>query len=282
MTEPAEPLMKTASMNAEFYSRVSGAEELEDVAPHLRHSELKQSLFEMARRVFEQVSQTSDRPEVLDMGAGTGVLSLPLLEMGALVTAVDAAQPLLDVLVRRAAVFGTSLRPVAGDIFETAELCLETGKKFDLICACSFLHHIPDYLKLCRMVARLIKPNGAFFSFADPLRYDTLPPMTYLLDRSFYFAWRLFQGNYVHGFKTFVRRLRRIYREDEPADMIEYHVVRNGVDQEAIRLLFETEGFTCDIQKYWSTPSALPEYFGIKLGLTNSFAVVATKQDLRT
>jgi hypothetical protein len=43
--------------------------------------------------------------------------------------------------------------------------------------------------------------------------------------------------------------------------------------------MFETEGFTCEIHKYWSTQSTFFQNLGVKFGLTNTFVLVAVKRD---
>ena len=277
MTEDIDNSAKTASVNSEHFSRMSEKGFVKG-SPHLRHRELTAAMLSKTLQVFEQVRQRCEHPEVLDMGAGTGMLTLPLLEMGASVTAVDVTRALLDVLAARAAGFEPRLKIIEGDVFETLEQCKIAGRQFDFICASSFLHHIPDYLKLCRMSAGLIRPGGVFFTFQDPLRYDTLSQGTYWFDRSSYFAWRLFQGNYIRGLKTRLRRLTGTYSPDLSEDTTEYHVVRNGVDQVSIQQLFEAEGFTCEIQRYWSTQSTLFQHLGTRLGLLNTFLVIASRR----
>lgn len=265
----------TARLNEQYFSRVSEKEFVEG-SPHLKHRELHARALNQARVLFDRVRQEIACPAVLDMGAGEGMLTLPFLEMGAAVTAADATPAMLDTLALRAAGSKSRLSLAAGDIFETLEQCGRRGQRFDIICASSFLHHIPDYLKLCRLSAGLIRPGGAFFTFQDPLRYDTLDRRTYWFDRLSYFIWRLSQGNYLRGIKTRLRRLSGTYRQDLAEDMAEYHVVRSGVDQEAIQKLFEANGFACEIQKYWSTQSTPFQRVGTRLGLLNTFAVIAT------
>jgi SAM-dependent methyltransferase len=276
MTRSIDNSKKTVLLNEKYFSGIS-EEKFVEGSPHLKHRELAARAFSEAHHLFERVRQRSDCPAVLDMGAGEGMLTLPFLKMGATVTAADATGALLDVLAVRAAEFKSRLTLARGDIFETLEQFHKTGRRFDIICASSFVHHVPDYLKLCGMAAHLIRPGGVFFTFQDPLRYDTLGKGTYWFDRASYFCWRLFQGNYIRGIKTRLRRLRGDYRSDLTEDMTEYHVVRNGVDQESIRHLFETMGFACEIQKYWSTQSTIFQRAGAKLGLLNTFAVIATK-----
>jgi SAM-dependent methyltransferase len=277
MSASTDKPVKTTALNEQYFSNISEGEFVES-SPHLKHGELSHLALNEARRIFEQLRRSNDCPTILDMGAGEGMLALPFLEMGAAVTAADATNALLDVLAARAAQFKSRLTLAPGDIFETLAQCEKTGRRFDIVCASSFLHHIPDYLKLCRVSAGLIRPGGVLFTFQDPLRYDTLGRGTYGFDRLSYFAWRVFQGNYVRGIKTRLRRLSGVYRDDLAADTAEYHVVRDGVDQESIRRLLEAEGFTCEIKKYWSTQSAIFQRLGSKLGLLNTFAIIATKR----
>ena len=60
-----------------------------------------------------------------------------------------------------------------------------------------------------------------------------------------------------------------------PEDMVEFHVVRNGVDQEAIKRLFEEVGFNCEITRYFTTTNLLTKHLGRKLDVKNSFSVLA-------
>jgi len=265
-----------AALNEKYFSNCS-EKEFVSGSPHLKHRDLSFYALRLARSLFDRIRMDTAVPAVLDMGAGEGMLALPFLEMGAAVTAADATPALLEVLAQRAVSFGPRLNLAAGDIFETLERYERDGKRFDIICASAFLHHIPDYLKLCRLSIPLIRPGGAFFIFQDPLRYDTLGRGTYRFERLSYFGWRLFQGNYLRGIKTRLRRLRGTLREDLAEDMAEYHVVRNGVDHEAIQKLFEAEGFTCELQKYWSTQSAVFQRLGTKLGLANTFSFIAVR-----
>jgi SAM-dependent methyltransferase len=212
------------------------------------------------------------------MGAGEGMLTLPYLDLGAQVVAADASEELLQGLRDKAGARAGALTIMSGDIFVALATLQKEGRKFDVVCASSFLHHIPDCAALCQSAAALLRPGGVLFTFQDPLRYDTLSGLTYFMDRASYFWWRLFQGNYLRGLKTRLRRLTGSYRDDLAEDTAEYHVVRNGVDQVALKQLLETAGFACSIRPYWSTQSALFQRLGERLGLANTFAIVAQKR----
>jgi hypothetical protein len=57
--------------------------------------------------------------------------------------------------------------------------------------------------------------------------------------------------------------------------MVEYHVVRNGVDERALRDLLEGSFRELRLVEYWSNQSRLAFRLGRRLGLANQFALVA-------
>jgi ubiquinone/menaquinone biosynthesis C-methylase UbiE len=92
----------------------------------------------------------------LDVGCGTGNLASHLIRAGARVTAADLSVKFLRIveqrfsapgLERTALLNGTDLEPF-GD------------NQYDLTCAYSVLHHVPDYLRLVREMARVTRPGG--------------------------------------------------------------------------------------------------------------------------
>lgn len=92
-----------------------------------------------------------------------------------------------------------------------------------------------------------------------------------------YFSWRIFKGNLVRGLKTRIRRIRKIYLDNCDEDNAEYHVTRNGVDQDAIKELFTSSGFSCNIIKYFSTQSDIFQTLGELFGMKNTFAIIAQR-----
>jgi SAM-dependent methyltransferase len=209
----------------------------------------------------------------LDLGAGEGSATQLFLEAGAKVTAVDISQGQLEILRQTCARFGDKLSVRCEDINDT--LRTET-KKYDIVVAISFLHHVPDVIDLTRKALTLLKPNGQFFAFQDPLRYDSLALTTRAFSFCAFYFWRIFKGDLVAGTKRFIRRRRGIY-DDSVQDNAEYHVVRNGVDQDAIAQFVEGEGWHCEIVRYFTTQNAFFQALGAGLGMKNTFAVIVRK-----
>ena len=157
----------------------------------------------------------------------------------------------------------------------------DKSEKYDIIVVNSFLHHVPDYIGMISETTTILNPYGQFFSFQDPMRYDTVGTGTTILSKLAYFSWRIFKGDVIGGIKRRIRRSHGIYLEDSIHDNTEYHVTRNGVDQDAIRKLFNEQGFNCNIVPYFSTQSHFFQLAGSLFAMKNTFAVLAQREQLR-
>ncbi len=246
-----------------------------DGAPHVKHASLRTLYGRLVVQVYDYAKKHAVTPKVLDLGAGEGSVTLPFLELGANVTAVDISSNQLDVLRSRCARFADRLEARCEDINETFR---NKSKEYDIIVANSFLHHIPDYIAMMSDAIIRLTPYGQFFSFQDPLRYDSVGRFTRMFSALGYFQWRIFKGDVIGGLGRRLRRSCGVYLENSVYDNAEYHVTRNGVDQGAIYKLFkEQKGCDCDIVRYFSTQSRIFQSIGTALGLENTFAVIARR-----
>jgi SAM-dependent methyltransferase len=246
-----------------------------DGAPHVKHPSLRTLYGELVVRVFDRARETSPEPRVLDLGAGEGSVTLPFLELGGRVTAVDISPSQLEALKRRCARFGARLETRCLDIHDALS---SPDGAYDVVVVNSFLHHVPDYLSMIGRAAALLAPRGQFFSFQDPMRYDGLGSFTRSFGRLAYLSWRVRRGDVWGGLLRRLRRARGVYRPDSVHDNAEYHVTRNGVDQDAVRDFLSARGFECEVVRYFSTQSRLFQPLGELLGLKDTFSVLARKK----
>lgn len=104
---------------------------------------------------------------VLDMGCGSGAFTAKL------VTALPKSKIIgIDIspgCIRRAQKDYPSLSFEVGNIEKTKY----KNSSVDLICYSGILHHFPDFSKVAKEAARILKPGGHFFSY-DPNKYN--PP----------------------------------------------------------------------------------------------------------
>lgn len=118
--------------------------------------------FEQEARRMGEALGLSGESLVLDMGCGTGGLSLHLAGMCKHVYAVDASAAMLDRLKRKIAKSGArNITPVNAG-FLTYE---HDGPDLDAVISTVALHHLPDFWKqiaLCR-INGMLKPGGKLF-----------------------------------------------------------------------------------------------------------------------
>lgn len=96
----------------------------------------------------------------LEIGAGTGQATLPILTAGCVVTAVEPGAKLAALLARR---FAAQPLTVVNSAFEAWECPAET---FDLAYSASAFHWVPEEIGY-RKVYRCLKPGGIFARFAS-------------------------------------------------------------------------------------------------------------------
>lgn len=259
----------------ELQETVYGAEvDYRAGSPHLAHRHLYDRLVEVLR---DHVGGLVDRGlalDVLEVGAGHGGYTEPALAAGCAVTAVEMSRPSLAELTRR---FGTN--PRFTPVFDPDGSLGGTADRYSLILCVSVLHHIPDYLGFLDRALDKLAPGGSLLTLQDPIWFARAGSRSRLLDRAGFYSWRVAQGDLARGLATTGRRLRGTYDETNPSDMVEYHAVRDGVDEQAIVDLLTPRFAAVTLLPYWSNQSAAMQKIGGRLGMRNTFGVSAI--DLR-
>jgi SAM-dependent methyltransferase len=243
-----------------------------DGAPHIKHASLRMLYGNLVVQAFDFARQNTEIPKIMDLGAGEGSVTLPFLELGAKVVAIDSSASQLDVLQDKCKPYAKMLEVRCEDINNTLR---EKREKYDIIVVNSFLHHLVDYIGVIKEAITILSPYGQFFSFQDPLRYDSIGKPALLFSNLAYFSWRVFRGDVIGGVKRRLRRSRGIYLEDSVYDNTDYHVARNGLDQDAIYRLFLEHDFDCRVISYFSTQSRFFQPLGTILGVKNTFGILA-------
>ena len=242
-------------------------------APHLKHASLRALWTRQLSLALERAAEHAATPRVLDLGAGEGSVTQEILQQGASVTAVDVSESQLAELCRKCRPFADRLQTHRGEL---SDALTQLEGPYDLVVASACLHHLPDYLGVIRQAMERLTPNGQFLSFHDPLRYDRLGWFTRGFSELSYLSWRVLQGDLWGGLQ---RRHRRHcgLNDNAPLDQAEYHVVRGGVDADAIVALLASAGFECQIIRYFSSQSRLFQPVGQALGVKNTFGIVARR-----
>ncbi|MGI8677605.1 MAG: class I SAM-dependent methyltransferase [Jatrophihabitans sp.] len=240
-------------------------------SPHLTHPQLRNRIVGTIRAVLGGRLAATGQARVLEIGAGHGAFTDHVLATGASVTVTEMSRASADVLRQRYA-----HNPAARVVFdETGEALDARNDEYDVVLCMSVLHHIPDYLAAIASWLPLLAAGGAFLSFQDPLYYPRRSRANLAADRGAYYAWRVGHGDLVEGVKSFARRRRGAYDEANVRDMVEYHVLRDGVDEQAILDLLRPRFAEAELITYWSTQSRALQVVGQRLAAPTTFGVRA-------
>lgn len=239
-------------------------------SPHLAQWALQSRLVTLLEESVRLLPESSRPASVLEVGAGHGGYTGPLLAAGCKVTAVEMSRPSWQKLQDR---YGANER-LSAQLDRDASLSDLPGGHALALCI-SVLHHIPDYLGFLRRVTDHLAPGGTVLTVQDPLWYPRVGRLTQRVDRTAYVVWRIGQGNVRAGFAAMVRRMRGAFPEQVADEVGYYHVVRQGVDEEAVVRLLADRFTDLELFTYWSHHVGATRRPAERAGLTNTFAVRA-------
>jgi len=124
---------------------------------------------DLARRIFETLERNvplSDDWRVLEIGCGTGLISLPLAAKSASLTAVDTSRQMQRVLEEKISAIGPgNIETVTGDISAVGR-GREPEAAFNLVFSAMTFHHIVDP-RLAVRQARPLLVDGGWLAIAD-------------------------------------------------------------------------------------------------------------------
>ena len=226
-------------------------------SPHLTHRELCGRISSSLRTAVQRSLAVTGECRVLELGAGHGTFTDVLRDAGASVVVTEMS-PASAGSPARAKFPGRRPRRRRGRSRR------RLGVSYDVELRPLGLHlRAPPHSRRTATDA----PSGAwwtschrpgsFVCWEDPTWYPGMRWSVRALQHRFVLRLaRSGRGDLARGLGTRLRRLRRRYDETDPADMAEYHVVRNGVDQEALARLLRLRFTTVTTVTYGSTQAA--------------------------
>ncbi len=243
-------------------------------SPHLRHPTLWKRIERRIANAVAEILREQDKCAVLEIGAGHGSFTDTVLSAGGTVTVTEMSRASYDYLIER---FRDT--PQVRVLYDRdGDAPFNEKARYDVILLISVIHHIPDYLEvITRLCDNALRPGGTVVTFQDPLWYPRQKRWQRALSWGAYFAWRITQGHLRRGLATRWRRLRGVYSESEPSDLVEYHVVRQGVDDFALRQLLGARFADVEVDRYFSTQSPRLQVVGEEYLPANTFGIVARR-----
>ena len=210
-----------------------------------------------------------DSPRVLDLGCGTGFMTLAFAEQLCWVTSVDISSGMLAELRRKIAIEACTTLTASIQIVEedVDKFLANTDALYDGIVFHSVLHHLPDYLETLKQACRRLLPGGFLYIATDPLNRKMMTPLNrwmaraseleekwvnaslyrirYLCERfwanslpdAIQKAWRMF---YASGASQRTPDSETKTKPD--ISLVEYHDVCGGIDEQEGIAVLKTQG----------------------------------------
>ena len=149
---------------------------------------MRQEFFreDLRTKAFE-LAQIQPGRTAADIGAGTGFITMGLIERGLKVIAVDHSKAMLDVLKNKLP-FSTQLDCRIGE----AENLPLKDNQVDYVFANMFLHHVTEPAAAIKEMARILKPGGILV-ITDMDKHTSMP-----IKREHHDLWMGFDRKDVH------------------------------------------------------------------------------------
>ncbi|MCD6328184.1 methyltransferase domain-containing protein, partial [bacterium] len=187
------------------------------------------------RLISEILAKQTKSPTALDVGCGTGKVSLLLAESGFDVTSLDLSIEMLLAFRQKISGRKLNVRPkiVCADMFHFLENC---GSKFDLIVFCGTLHHVTNVPKALELAAKRLTEGGIILITHEPLKQAISSKLRFAMHRA---AATLDEAIYR-------RYLRKFPDEAKDIDYSTSDIQRQfgGIDPEQVLSVLEANGLS--------------------------------------
>jgi len=141
---------------------------------------------------------------VLDIGAGAGRFTLHLAPFCKKIVALDTSQALLTTLECQSD-RGTNIHIKCASVFD---LPLDFGQSsFDAVSGFFILHHLPDHVKLFKLIFETLKPGGRM-GFLEPNRLNPLFLFQVMFSREM--TWEAERGMFTFSASSTIKTLQNV------------------------------------------------------------------------
>ena len=222
------------------------------------------------REDLARISSLLPRPfKALDLGAGTGNIALKLLACPSHVVAVDPSARMLQRLAAKA-------RRQNPEWVNRLELVTASavdylrGRKgqFNLITACSVLHHLPNYSEVLARSAEALAAGGMLYIAHEPVHDGYKSFLSKALE-TIDFKWQLLEA------RLGIAPDDPFWRPDCLAD---YWQTAGGINPIIVRQILQNKRLKVRIVLYDSKRHRLSHYLAELLGTRSLLRVLACKR----
>lgn len=207
--------------------------------------------------------------KILDLGCGTGYLSLEFLSRGYHVTGLDLSREMIQAFEDS---IPTAMKPQAHLIVGDAEEFLAQNQdEYDVIVLSAILHHLFDYESVLRQICARLSSGKRLLVFFEPLKQEVHSPIKFALHRVL--SW-LDEKLYRSAMKV-----KSIPVLDDEYHHSDYQRQFGGIDPNRVGEILRNEGLkVLPVEKYCARRYGLHAWLANRvLGTQNTFNLFATR-----
>ena len=236
-----------------------------------RHPE-QTNFFQTAilKKTLDEVCATlKSDSRILDLGCGTGYLSLDFLSRGYRLTGLDLSQEMIQAFDESIPDTQKSqAQLLVGDVEEFLE---QNEDAFEVIALSAILHHLYDYESVLRKVCARLSSGNQLLIFFEPLKQEIQSPIRFALHRAL--SWldeKLYRSE---------MNMRNISVLDEEYHHSDYQRQFGGIDPSHVQKILQDEGLeVLRIEKYCSRRYGVFAWLANRVLKTqNTFNLLATR-----
>jgi ubiquinone/menaquinone biosynthesis C-methylase UbiE len=207
--------------------------------------------------------------KILDLGCGTGYLSLRFLSKGYHVTGLDLSQEMIQVFEESIPEeLKSKARLVVGD---AEEFLLQNQDDFDVIVLSAILHHLFDYESVLRQICARLSSGKILLVFFEPLKQEVPSPIKFAMHRAL--SWldeKLYRSK---------MRIKSIPVLDDEYHHSDYQRQFGGIDPNRVDKILRNEGLkVLQVEKYCARRYGLHAWLANRvLHTQNTFNLFATR-----
>jgi len=227
---------------------------------------------EILNKSLDRLCAQLGKPEsrILDLGCGTGYLTLPLLKLGHRLTGVDLSHEMLEVLRKK---IPPNVTDRATLKLTGVESFLESDtESYDAVVLSALLHHLYDYESIVRKICEKLSFGGCLWIFFEPLNQEITSSLRFSLHK---ILARLDESIY-----RLDMQLSNVPLFEEDYELSDYQRRFGGIDPNGLIEVLRSEGMeVIEVEKYCSRRYGSSAFFANRLlGTENTFNLLAKKK----